>query len=149
MASAPQIFGFPLSGYIRDRIVEENRGYSSLCWIWRLCPKDDGYAVGKPPGYDKTVRIARVAYETFVGPILVGLEIDHLCHQRGCCNPDHLEPVTHAENMARQVAARKSCRRGHPFEAGNLYIFPNGVRTCRACKTERERSRAPRKAAAA
>jgi len=50
--------------------------------------------------------VHRVMYEEDVGPIPDGLEIDHLCRNRACCNPAHLEPVTHSENVARSVARR-------------------------------------------
>lgn len=136
--SPPNILG--IRTFVRKYTAEEDRGHTSPCWIWQRCLKADGYAVAKFPGY-KMVRVSRAAYEAFVGPIPDGLEIDHLCQVRSCCNPDHLEPVTHAENMARQVALRTTCRRGHPFEDDNLYIFPNGDRACRVL---RERARPPR-----
>jgi hypothetical protein len=139
--TAPKIFGFRVRDYIRQRCCDDDRGHATPCWVWGLALKGDGYATGKPPGFTKVVRIARAAYEAFIGPIPSGLEIDHLCQQRECCNPDHLEAVTHAENMARQAGCRTSCRRGHPFDGDNLYIFPNGARTCRTCKIEGERAR--------
>jgi hypothetical protein len=144
----PLIHGFSVQRYVRDRVVLEDRGHTSPCWVWQLSLKRDGYAFGKPPGYRTMVRIARAAYEAFVGPIPEGMEIDHLCRQPSCCNPDHLESVTRAENMARRVASKTTCRRGHPFEGDNLYVTPVGVRTCRTCKIERERARPPRRAAA-
>lgn len=147
--AVPQIFGFRVVAYIRDRVSVEDRGHSTACWVWQRCVKEDGYAVGKPPGHDRITRIARAALEASVGPIPRGLEVDHLCQVRSCCNPSHLEAVTHAENMVRQAASRKSCRNGHPFAGDNLYIFPSGVRTCRTCKANREKNRPPRKAIAA
>ncbi len=50
----------------------------------------------------------RVMYEHWVGPIEVGLELDHLCRTKACCNPDHLEPVTRSENLLRYHALRRS-----------------------------------------
>lgn len=85
----------------------------------------------------------RAAYEAFVGPIPDGLTIDHLCRNRACCNPEHLEPVTRVENVLRgmsfgAVNARKThCHRGHPLDEANTYRPPSGGRHCRACRAER------------
>jgi len=73
------------------------------------------------------VKAHRWAYETCVGSINDGLQIDHLCRVRECVNPDHLQPVTHAENMRR--ARRTHCRRGHELTPENVYW----VRACKAC----------------
>lgn len=82
---------------------------------------------------DKSIRAHRFSYELLVGSIPVGMEIDHLCHVRGCVNPSHLEPVTHDENMRRE---RKGfCVNGHALTPENLYTT-NG-RKCRACTIDR------------
>lgn len=82
----------------------------------------------------------RWAYEHYVGPIPEGMHLDHLCRNRKCCNPDHLEPVTPRENILRGVApaaehAKKTeCPAGHKYEGDNLYLHPvKGQRICRAC----------------
>jgi hypothetical protein len=71
-------------------------GVSGLsCWEWTGGHTADGYA-STPSGYAH-----RVVYEFLVEPIPDGMTIDHLCRNRGCVNPDHLEPVTHSVNALR------------------------------------------------
>jgi hypothetical protein len=73
-----------------------------------------------------------------VGEIPEGLELDHLCRNTLCVNPDHLEPVTHAENIQRGHAARgpvTHCRRRHEMTAENSYFDGRtGKRYCRSCQ---------------
>ena len=72
---------------------------TDTCWLWTSTLNWDGYGQIRMQG---KMRIAhRLSYETLVGPIPGGLELDHLCKVRNCVRPDHLEPVTHAENVAR------------------------------------------------
>jgi len=75
------------------------------CWLWTAGKFPAGYGCLGVGG--KSVLTHRFSYELLVGPIPEGLEIDHLCRVRACCNPSHLEPVTSAENVqrARLVAA--------------------------------------------
>lgn len=118
------------------------------CWLWLAA------TAGRPPGHGvfwagcrtaagnpKPSYAHRVAYELSVGPIPIGLEIDHLCRVQLCVNPDHLEAVTPAENKLRgaspmAVQARQDrCHRGHLFDEENTYLW-NGERHCRACGRE-------------
>jgi HNH endonuclease len=82
----------------------EDRGYKTACWIWDGAKIPQGYGTTSVDG--RTVGVHRVAYERAHGPIPAGLEIDHLCRTRPCVRPEHLEPVTTAENQRRGLAAK-------------------------------------------
>lgn len=110
------------------------------CWEWTGSRRPDGYGQIHVGG--KNRRAHRVVYELMVGPIPEGLTIDHLCRNRACCRPDHLEPVTRAENTRRGGAALTHCKRaGHLYDEQNTYVSPKGERRCRACAAERGRNR--------
>ena len=117
------------------------------CWLWNASTNQGGYGqfkVGPRPHLAH-----RVAFEALAGPIPAGLQLDHLCRNRTCCNPAHLEPVTGRENVlrgdmfaARQVA-RTHCPAGHPLASDNLdaYELRHGRRKCKTCHRDRERAR--------
>ena len=124
---------------------------SSGCLLWQGAPDQDGYGHIRLNG--KQVRVHRVMFEMFVGPIPPGVEPDHLCRIRHCAAPAHLELVTHKENMLRGLgvgstnAAKTHCDHGHEFTEANTYIMPSGGRDCRACIRDRvSRYKARRKA---
>lgn len=80
----------------------------------------------------------RASYEVHVEPIPDGMELHHTCEQRACINPDHLEPMSHADHMKLSAKAQQThCVHGHPFDEANTYVRPNGTRACRICKRER------------
>jgi hypothetical protein len=118
------------------------------CWEWTAFVDRDGYGLfGESKG--RTVRAMRFAYEQLVGPIPEGLHLDHLCRNRRCVRPSHLEPVTLAVNNSRGAKAQAThCRNGHEFTEANTYVKPNGCRACKACHRERERASKERRAEA-
>lgn len=113
------------------------------CWNW-IAATTHGYGVFRYEGRLRHAHI--VSWELLVGPIPEGLHIDHLCRNRACVNPDHLEPVTPRENTLRgagfaAIRARQThCLRGHEYNEKNTYHHPQrGTRDCRACARERRR----------
>jgi len=83
----------------------------------------------------------RFSYEYFIAPIPDGLEIDHLCRNRACVSPTHLEPVTRQENHRRGIGAagRDFCKYGHAYTDVNTYRY-NGSRLCRLCRAKDARN---------
>jgi hypothetical protein len=108
------------------------------CWIWQGYFDRNGY--GRVPVARQPVWAHRFFYEHHVGPIPEGLHLDHLCRTPACVNPDHLEPVTPAENCRRAALARVECANGHEWTPENTYCRPDdGTRQCRVCKAEHNR----------
>jgi hypothetical protein len=128
------------------------------CWTWQAATRK-GYGVFFFCG--RLVPAHRFAYELLVGSVPDGLELDHLCRNRGCVNPAHLEPVTRSVNVLRGESGarlrqawidRKShCDHGHPLSGANLRVQKTGKRAgrrmCRACQREAQRRYAAKKAA--
>lgn len=119
--------------------------FGLTCWNWTGADNGHGYGVFSIHARQQYAH--RIAYELHVGPIPAGTEIDHLCRNRRCVNPDHLEAVSHAVNMHRgdtiaaKNAAKTHCPKGHPFDDANTAYRPNGGRRCRACAAEYQRKR--------
>lgn len=113
----------------------------SGCWEWTGTRISSGY--GQFSVRSKRVLAHRWAYAHYIGPIPEGLSLDHLCRNRACCNPQHVEPVTHRENVHRGKApaavnaARTHCKHGHPLTGSNLQVRPDGRRACLACQKAR------------
>lgn len=108
------------------------------CWMWTGARDRRGYGT-----FVVSTGLRRSAYrwlyETLIGDVPEGKELDHLCRQPSCVRPDHLEPVTHLENVRRGNAgghaqrARTHCPKGHPYSGDNLHIRPDGGRACNEC----------------
>jgi hypothetical protein len=129
-----------------------NKDTESGCWEWTASLQTDGYGQFsiKVDDHHRTVQSHRLTYEALVGDIPDGLQIDHLCRNASCVNPEHLEPVSALENISRSPihnGAKTHCPQGHPFDKANTYIRNGRWRGCRACakayqKTyQRERTR--------
>ena len=112
------------------------------CWVWAGAISSCGYGNFLHDG--KTWRAHRWSYAAIVGSVPDGLVLDHLCRNRACVNPDHLEPVVQRENVMRGIGPglakiqnvdQTYCKHGHPLFGGNLYVQPRtGYRYCRACQ---------------
>lgn len=101
------------------------------CWEWTSSKHAGGYGhhyIGRGQ-----VKAHRYAYELLIGPIPEGLHLDHLCRNRACVNPAHLEPVTNAENSRRGALERVACPKGHPYDEHNTMRTKQGDRACREC----------------
>ncbi len=85
------------------RMIVEDRGYKTPCWIWQWAHHPAGYGVMRINGKNRQVHC--IEYEKVHGPIPKGMYIDHLCRVPACINPDHLEMVTNAENVRRGLRA--------------------------------------------
>lgn len=125
-------------------LIALSRSAPSACWEWRGVIAPDGY--GRVPSaarHGLTTAAHRLVYARLVGPIPEGLTLDHLCRNRRCVNPAHLEPVTMRENNLRSngvgaIAARKThCNHGHPLSGENLRMVKGKygpVRDCIECR---------------
>ena len=125
---------------LKDRFDAKWVAVESGCWEWQACVANTGYGQIRVDG--KTVTAHRIAYELYVDPIPSGLQIDHLCRNRRCVNPAHLEAVTQRVNLLRgdsfsaKHAVATECPQGHPYDEENTYVDPNGGRACRTCRNE-------------
>lgn len=143
----------PVLERLRAAYVEDEE---TGCWVWQLSTNGRGYGrlwIGsRVDGTRRHVNAHRFAYELMVGPVPDGLHLDHLCRNRSCINPDHLEPVTQRENVLRgdapaaHQARQVECKAGHPLSGDNLYVN-KGKRYCRECNKRRSAEYRRRKSA--
>ena len=112
------------------------------CWEWTGTKANRGYGSIHHNGRDGYLP-HRLSYELLVGPIPDGLVLDHLCKNRCCVRPSHLEPVTNrvnilrGEGIAAQNFFKTHCLKGHPFDVSNTKIRKDNSRACRKCERER------------
>lgn len=117
------------------------------CWQWRSPNKTTGY--GEFHWHYQRYLAHRFSYQHHIGPIPDGMQIDHLCRNRGCVNPKHLRVVTLAQNVlagsgiTAQNKRKTSCKNGHAYTDANTYKH-NGKRSCRVCKDALSRTYAKR-----
>jgi hypothetical protein len=117
---------------------------SGSCWVWTGARSPSGY--GRITVGGRNAYAHRVAYEMIVGPIPAGLQIDHLCRNRCCCKPAHLQPVTALVNNRRGAtnAAVTHCPAGHEYSGDDLrmWLDSDGYkhRVCRTCVIQRARA---------
>lgn len=124
---------------------------TETCWLWVGAVTGRGYGAFSVGG--KLRGAHRVAYEDLVGPVPSSLVLDHVCRVRQCVNPDHLRPVTQAENLtapgslhlSQVYASRDACASGHPYTPENTYLRKRRdggtTRRCRTCHALYERRR--------
>lgn len=115
------------------------------CLIWTGAKTDKGYGRFRNAA-GKTEQPHCFFWKHVNGPVPTGLELDHLCKHPDCCWPDHLEPVTHSENLNRSSArfhnlSKTHCPHGHAYDEENTLIGKSGSRFCRMCQTQAMRKR--------
>jgi hypothetical protein len=145
IARLPSLAGLPsaIASKVRPNTI-------TGCWEWIGARDSRGYGNVKIDG--RVMKAHRAVCEVVRGPILPGLECDHLCRVPWCVNPAHLEVVPHAENVRRGAArwvpgarqrTKRRCPRGHSYTRTNTYVHPRtGGRWCRQCNRERKRKTA-------
>lgn len=146
-----------LSPHFWARVRQADNG----CWLWKLKPAANGY--GRYKIRDERYMAHRFVYETVVGPVPSGMQVDHVCHSvdsgceggdgclhRRCVNPAHLEPVTGLVNTLRSIELNRDacCPKGHPYDVLNTGYTGSGSRYCKACAQAQRRERYAAKRAA-
>lgn len=122
-----------------DHVIQKIK-FGAGCWVWKERKNQDGYGTLKFHG--KRHHAHKFIYELFFGKVPNGLELDHLCSNRPCVNPNHLEPVTHKENIGRgrtgkYLSERTHCKNGHEYNSENtrisVAVTGTTYRQCKQC----------------
>jgi len=140
--------GISLLGSLDSRTLQrffDKIQQSRLCWEWTSAQDLHGYSLFWCK--QKTRLAHRVSYEIFKGFVPHDLQIDHLCKNKKCVNPDHLELVTPQENMNRVDwkeritfnETKTHCPQGHEYTGKNLLISCYGSRVCKICKLQQSK----------
>lgn len=133
-------------GHNRRKTPSYTIAQDTGCWIWDGHLTSGGYGGLRERangGRGRSVKAHRWYYEQLVGPAPEGLVLDHLCRNRACVNPAHLQLVSHKENILRGVgacarnASKTHCRWGHPLSEDNLRFTAQGHRVCVICHRRR------------
>ncbi|MGP4087379.1 HNH endonuclease [Streptomyces sp. KR55] len=143
--------GLPAERLAKPRGQQDRGGPGVRCWLWTgSCNREGPSGYGTVYYQGKRQLVHRVVFKLLVGEIPEGFQVSH-AEPRGsnhtrCCNPHHLEAVTREEALRRRDwerarARRAHCRHGHEYTPENTYLDPRGFRQCRACRSEKNKSR--------
>lgn len=131
-----------------DRLLARISVRPDGCWIANLPDNGHGYKYLSSRG--RKIYAHRLIYEFYFGAIPDGYAVDHLCSNRACCCPAHLEAVTQAENSRRAGLRKTHCANGHPRTEANIYVRKdNGGKQCSACQRQRSIAKRERQSAEA
>jgi len=120
--------------------IPQHRPSLGPCWLWVAGLKNGYGEFNLGTGENWRAEYAHIfSYQLACGPVPENLELDHLCRIKSCVNPDHLEAVTHAENLRRSWWAthkpKTHCAYGHIYSEANTYVKPkDGRKECRICR---------------
>lgn len=127
-----------------DMLFWEHVHVGGVCWEWTRATdgKSRGREYGRVKRGGKVWLTHRYAWEQLVGPIPDGMTIEHICRNKRCVNPDHLELLTLAENGRRNNNTRKThCSKGHEYTPENTHVYEGKYRSriCKTCRSNRVR----------
>lgn len=128
-----------IDSVIKQVTYEPNTG----CWLWSGALNSSGY--GSVTFQGKTWRVHRLIHTYIVGEPIVAFELHHICAQKSCCNPSHLEKLTKAQHSAIGYRSKLThCPAGHPYSGDNLLMWSDKHRRCKICQEERCQKRIDR-----